>query len=193
MQSITKRHSNLRKIKMKNKFSKIIALIFIFLSCQKEKRTIIPELCGTRKLDSLTGENVSHSQGAGYQNVRRKLTEPEIIFLELKENGDYKITRNNIEEEKGFIKWEIIAKLREGKILDEVYSSINNTIYINTYPNKAFLKKTIFKKGDFFDPPKLSFGLIDIVRNQSDTIYKTLRVSPSDNDSNLKYYGTRIK
>ena len=50
----------------------LIALMFIFFSCQKEKRTIIPELCGTWKLDSITAENVSHSQGVGYQNVKRK-------------------------------------------------------------------------------------------------------------------------
>jgi hypothetical protein len=177
---------------MKNIFLIIIALLCIFFSCQKEKRTIIPELCGTWKLDSLTAENVSHSQGAGYQNVRRKLTASEIIYLELKENGDYKITRNNKVEEKGYIKWENLAEIREKKILVELYSTIENKVYLKTTPNEALLRKTIFKKGEFFDPPKVSFGLIDIVRNQSDTIYNALIVTPNDKEYYKKYHGTRL-
>lgn len=171
----------------------LIVIKLILLSCNKEKRTIIPELCGTWKLDSLTADNVSHSLGSGYQNVRRKLTEPEIIYLELKENGDYKITRNSIEEEKGFIKWDEVAKMREERTLIEIFSTINSKVYLKTTPNEALLKKRVFKKGDFFDPPKLSFGLIDIVQNQIDTIYNALIVIPNDTEFYKKYYGTKIK
>jgi hypothetical protein len=178
---------------MKNIFLIVISLLFIFFSCQKEKRTIIPELCGTWTLDSITAENVSHSQSGGYQNVRRKLTEPEIIYLELKENGDYKITRNSIEEEKGFIKWDEVAKMREERTLIEIFSTINSKVYLKTTPNEALLKKTILKKGDFFDPPKISFGLIDIVKNQIDTIYNALIVTPNDTEFYKKYFGTKIK
>ena len=179
---------------MKNIFL-LIATTLILFSCNKEKRTIIPELCGTWKLDSLTADNVSHSLGSGYQNVRRKLTEPEIIYLELKENGDYKITRNNIVEEKGFIKWKEVIEMRESKVKSDYESSSNATVYYYTTSNEALFKKNIFKKGTFIESSMARFGIIDILYNQKLYISKGISFSPIENN-NIKtyktFYGVRL-
>lgn len=180
---------------MKNIFLIIIALMFIFFSCQKEKRTIIPELCGTWKLDSLTAENISHSQGSGYQNVRRKLTASEIIYLELKENGDYKITRNNIIEEKGFIKWEEVIEMRESKVKSDYESSSTATVYYYTSSNKALFKKNILKKGTFIKSSMARFGIVDILYNQKLYISKGISFSPIETNTTNTfkiYYGVRL-